>query len=51
MKQTPKPPLFSRGYKIFALILILAILTAIGLPKMRQWLASDAYLAQNKQQS
>ena len=47
MNKTLKPPFFSRGYKIFILILLLAIITAIGLPKVRQWLAADAYLEQN----
>ncbi|NLY14368.1 MAG: hypothetical protein GXZ10_12230 [Gammaproteobacteria bacterium] len=44
MKPTPKPPLFSRRYKVFALIVVLAIITAISLPKVRQWLASDMHL-------
>lgn len=51
MKPTPKPPLFSRSYKIFVLIMMLAILTAIGLPKARQWLAVDAYLEQSNKQT
>lgn len=51
MKPTPKPPLFSRRYKIFALIVVLATLTAIVLPKARQWLSSAADLAQNEQQN
>jgi hypothetical protein len=32
MKPTPKPPLLSRHYKIFALIVVLAIITAFALP-------------------
>jgi hypothetical protein len=47
MKPTPKPPLFSRRYKIFALIVVLAIMTAFALPKVRQWLAADTDVAQN----
>lgn len=51
MQPTPKPPLFSSKYKIFALILVLAIISAIALPKARQWLSSATDLAQNEQQS
>lgn len=51
MKPTPKPPLFSRGYKIFAVIILLAVLTAFALPKLRQWLASEVDLPQNEQHS
>lgn len=47
MKPASKPPLFSRSYKIFALIMVLAILTAIGLPKVRQWLTTDSHLEQS----
>lgn len=49
MKPTPKPPLFSRGYKIFAIIILLALLTAFALPKVRYWLASEVYIPQNEQ--
>ncbi|MDY7219534.1 hypothetical protein TOI97_08145 [Denitrificimonas sp. JX-1] len=50
MKPSKKQPLFNRGYKIFAVILILAILTAIGLPKIRGQHTAEPKVTTSEQQ-